>query len=188
MRDLPDNFQIDHLRAALSFVKNTDVALDIGAHRGIWSKHMATVFNKVIAFEPNYEMFKLIPDYIEKYNLACGSDSGKCSLQKGKRNTGQTNCIAGDDITMVRLDDYDLKPSFIKIDVEGMEFDVLKGARDIIMDYRPLIMIEENGLGKRYGHADNRASNLLYRWGAKKIMTLHMEPEKDVNILFGWDL
>lgn len=188
MRDLPDDFQLEHLNAALAFIKRKGVALDIGAHRGIWSKRMSQVFEEVHAFEPNIEMFeKFSPSLnVKKYNIACGYKTGRCGLQKGERNTGQTHCVEGDDIDVIDIDSFDFKPDFIKIDVEGMEFDVLRGAKKTVLKYKPLIMIEENGLCERYGHRSERASTLLKRWGAEKLMTLHMEPEKDLNILFGW--
>ena len=41
-----------------------------------------------------------------------------------------------------RLDDYSLKPYFIKIDVQGLEFEVLKGAEKTIGRYKPILLIE----------------------------------------------
>ena len=38
----------------------------------------------------------------------------------------------------------DIKPSFIKIDVEGTEYDVLQGARNVLLNYRPTIMLEKH--------------------------------------------
>lgn len=193
MRDLPDDFQLEHLNAALAFipVSRRTLALDIGAHRGIWTKRMSEVFEHVYAFEPNAVMFDQIPipQNVTTYNLACGSQISRCSLKAGKKNTGQTYCVDGNDLEIVTID-YIMPHNvgFIKIDVEGMEFDVLKGAQKTIEKYKPFIMIEENRLCERYGHKPERASRLLRKWGAKKLMTLHMQPEKDINVLFGWDV
>jgi hypothetical protein len=42
-----------------------------------------------------------------------------------------------------KLDDvYSGTPSFIKLDVEGHEINVLRGAVDIITKYKPAIMVE----------------------------------------------
>lgn len=191
MRDLPDDFQLEHLEAVFAFIpiNRRGLAIDIGAHRGIWTKRLSEVFDNVMAFEPNVEVYNRIPDIfnVTKFNNALGSFSGKVSLKAGEKNTGQTHCIAGQDVDIFQLDAFSHRcPDFIKIDVEGMEFDVLKGGKKIILAHKPFIMIEENGLGERYGHKPYRASELLKRWGAKKLMTVHMEPEKDVNVLFGW--
>jgi murein tripeptide amidase MpaA len=42
----------------------------------------------------------------------------------------------------VRLDDLRLEPEFIKIDVQGLEYQVLVGGLDTIRKYRPVIMAE----------------------------------------------
>lgn len=43
------------------------------------------------------------------------------------------------------LDSYNLKPDFIKIDVEGMELDVLVGAEKTIIESWPVLMVECTG-------------------------------------------
>lgn len=42
-----------------------------------------------------------------------------------------------------RLDEFDLSPAFIKIDVQGHELDVLRGAAQTLERYHPLLMIED---------------------------------------------
>lgn len=41
-----------------------------------------------------------------------------------------------------RLDDFKLKPYFIKIDVQGFEQEVLEGGEETIKTYQPIILIE----------------------------------------------
>jgi FkbM family methyltransferase len=41
-----------------------------------------------------------------------------------------------------RLDDFNLKPYFIKIDVQGFEYEVLVGAKKTLIECRPIILIE----------------------------------------------
>ena len=43
------------------------------------------------------------------------------------------------------LDSYNIKPNFIKIDVEGMELDVLAGAEKTIIESLPVLMVECTG-------------------------------------------
>ena len=46
----------------------------------------------------------------------------------------------------VRIDDFKLKPYFIKIDTEGSEHLVLKGLINTIKNYKPVIMVEKNDI------------------------------------------
>lgn len=183
MRDLPDDFQIEQLHASLQFVKDFRLAIDIGAHRGIWTKILCDRFQRVIAIEPT-ELVEMIDERALKVRAACGARTGKCRMQQGKRNTGQTYVMPGGNTPIITIDSLEVDPSFIKIDVEGMEPDVLKGARRTIQTHRPVVMIEENGLCERYGHSIGRASRILRAWGASRVATFHMPPEKDENRLF----
>jgi FkbM family methyltransferase len=45
-------------------------------------------------------------------------------------------------VSLVRLDDCGLEPDFIKIDVQGLEYQVLVGGLETIRKYRPVIMAE----------------------------------------------
>jgi FkbM family methyltransferase len=44
-----------------------------------------------------------------------------------------------------RLDDLDASPFFIKIDVQGLELEVLRGARQTLQRYHPVLLIEAPG-------------------------------------------
>ncbi len=41
-----------------------------------------------------------------------------------------------------RLDDFKLKPYFVKIDVQGHELAVLEGGRETLAEYKPILLIE----------------------------------------------
>lgn len=41
-----------------------------------------------------------------------------------------------------KLDDFKLKPYFIKVDVQGFEMEVLQGAEETIRKYKPIFLIE----------------------------------------------
>jgi FkbM family methyltransferase len=50
---------------------------------------------------------------------------------------------------VLRLDDLNLSPDFVKIDVQGWELNVLRGARETILKYRPVLVIERNSHNER---------------------------------------
>ena len=81
-------------------------------------------------------------------------------------------------VDVSKLDDIldDKFPTVIKIDVEGYELQVLNGAKRIL-DNPSLIavIIELNGVGKRYGVDDNEIHQLLL---SKNFETFKYNPLK----------
>jgi len=122
--------------------------IDVGGEIGSYSIPLSPYFNKIHTFEPNIENYSLIKDTIDKnnitqislYNLACGDVNSTCTVV----GTYSTEISLKEGITkIVRLDDFITDEiSFIKIDVEGFEYDVLRGAKQIIDKYKPIIYLE----------------------------------------------
>ncbi len=175
--DLPDDHDINHLRGALRILQENnvefDIAVDGGAHRGIWTRILSERFSYVFAFEPITDNFLKIPDFdnVNKINCALGDEEGTFCMAPGKHNTGQWHIGLGLNSTaVVRLDSYKISPDFIKLDIEGYELFALKGAEKTI-EHKPAIMLEMNGLSERYGYTDDdlRAylSNLGYKEAGK---------------------
>ena len=57
---------------AWPYIKNFRTYIDVGAFDGDTAKPFVNHFEKIIAFEPNPEVFKLIPESIEKVSYAQG--------------------------------------------------------------------------------------------------------------------
>lgn len=158
------------------------VFLDVGAHIGFWTIPMAKLFKKVIAFEPQPENLACLQLNVIEHKLNSSvPDCGQVAfwdvpvsdvLQKGnmvRHTTGENSGMymfspspEGAQCT-VRLDDLHFTDvRFIKIDVEGYEFNVLKGGRALIERDKPLILIESNGLERQlYGHLLHSAEAFL---------------------------
>ena len=126
---------------AWPYIKNFRTYIDVGALDGDTSAPFIKNFKKVIAFEPNPEQYKLIPEGIEKYNVGLG-DNGLNLAAHGslvKYSTG----IKQFDVQLERLDDYSFTDvDFVKIDVEHFELQVCKGAEITLKKYMPTIMFE----------------------------------------------
>jgi FkbM family methyltransferase len=140
--------------AQLEMIKNSGpnldhkVMVDVGGEIGSYAIPLSRVFKKVYTFEPNSENYTIICDTVKENNISnvevvnagCGSESGSCHLV-GKWGN-QIESGTGD-IRLVTLDDYVKEPvSFIKIDVEGFEYDVLRGAERIFTEDKPAIYLE----------------------------------------------
>ena len=138
----------------IHLVRLGDVVFECGAHHGLTTMLFASWVGpegKVFAFESaiaNYEFIQKIIalnrlNHVTAYNKAVGRE--KCAVEISSESNSvvqrSDNVFAASTevAEMVPLDDYaHLKPSFIKIDVEGCEVDVLKGARRILQNKRRL--------------------------------------------------
>jgi len=136
------------------------LALDIGANRGVWTHIMAKQGARVVAFEPNPKMFAILkaalPDEAEAHPVAISDQDGMVELKIPHYTRGYSNqhgsleaSRVGDNpfgsvpVKTARLDGLDLGPAgFIKIDVEGHELAVLRGAGEMIARDRPNMIIE----------------------------------------------
>ena len=156
------NYEKKHYNSAMKYVTNRGVALDGGAHVGIWTKRLSFLFNTVIAFEP-------IPKHIECHKKNCSSwdnvTLNECALSNKEttmdmkmgtgRNTGRStleyksNLVKGDNeiiqIQTKTLDSFNIpKVDFMKIDVEKHEVSLIQGAKETINRCDPIIFIEDH--------------------------------------------
>lgn len=168
-------YQNRQLRRSLEFVTTWGVAIDIGAHVGMWSKLLVERFDRVVAFEPMPRLRaclekNVISDRLDVVPIALGKKSGAVSFDYDESHTGMTH-VAKDRpglIPVGRLDDFRLTSvGYIKIDTEGFELDVLQGARATLLENKPIIIVEEKFHGVRhYGHEPYAAIEYLESLGA----------------------
>lgn len=130
--------------------KSKQVYFDVGANKGVYSLLASENIDTVVfAFEPHPVTYNYLLDNIElnnrpnihPYNLAIGDFNGKVrftnvdgsSTNKIILSEKESNYIL---VPVITLDEFCNKegvtPSFIKIDVEGFENDVIKGGLKIL--------------------------------------------------------
>lgn len=132
-------------------------AIDVGANFGIWSYKLSKLFQKVEAFEPLVECTAEIKAFgainINVHDVALSSAEGfnelHISIAKGRLRHGYATFgnVAGEHRTILvpvrTLDSYNFSNvAFIKIDVEGHELEVIKGAETTIAREKPVMLIE----------------------------------------------
>lgn len=138
------------------------VFVDLGANIGNHSIFVASFLSpeRVVSVEANPETFSLLRSNITMNNLdylietgsgpiAVGDRAGYGSIDVPKNNLGgaRVHCEDSESSASIRIAKADdllsnVRPSFIKIDVEGMEMEVLDGLSETINRCRPKIFIE----------------------------------------------
>ena len=90
--------------------------------------------------DKNDEIIRIdLPDYSKVNNF------GGLELLKPFRNSDNAEMQKSgnfEDVKTIKLDNFDEKVDFIKIDVEGMENLVLKGSKNLIVNHRPFLFME----------------------------------------------
>lgn len=137
------------------------LCLDIGANIGCISMALASAGKEVIAFEPQPEVYKLLVENFKgvSHNCALGSVEGTVEMPKVQYSTkgnfgglsiGMKSIYGSYNVPVRTLDSLELKGiSFIKIDVEGFETEVLRGGRETILRDKPILYIEDDRIEKR---------------------------------------
>ena len=169
------------------YVNYNSVVLDIGANLGTHTIPLSLMCNNVYSFEPQQKLFSLLKktveynklDNVKLFNNIVSNKSeeldfnntgcGRGGLSKYRPrlsgNITKENAITIDSLNLVKCD-------FVKIDVEGAEWDVLNGAHETINKYKPIIILETwktkknilklNTLCNRYNYSYNYISSDNY--------------------------
>lgn len=154
---LDGHTQLDTLDMALTFCTKTRIAVDAGAHIGLFSLHMAQVFDQVLAFEPNPPTVECLRENTKNrpnilvYQLALSNCIRPIGIKLDEKHEGNTGGAyvdfsgeTGYTTHTVELDHYDLPVlDLFKADVEGGELHALQGAVKTIDRCSPVILVEE---------------------------------------------
>lgn len=146
----------DETEKILELADPNRLCLDIGANIGVITQALVYSGHKVVAFEPQTEVYKLLRKNCpgaETINAAVGSVKGTATMPKlqysVKNNFGGISLNMRSAISypvdVVTIDDYRYdNVGFIKLDVEGWELEALKGMVDTLARCRPIMYIEDD--------------------------------------------
>jgi FkbM family methyltransferase len=147
-------YEHDMLRDMAGRVGANGWIVDVGANIGNHSLYLTAMGFYVMAFEPDPLLAKCIQSSMEInqfYNMevqcaGLGSENTTAEIvtQLNGNIGAQSLRVGRGDIPVYQLDEFMVNPSVIKIDVEGMEFKVLYGARETIARSRPVLYVESS--------------------------------------------
>jgi FkbM family methyltransferase len=164
--------------------RNSEV-IDIGANIGLYTKYMSKYVGesgRVFSIEPVPETFEYLKSNIRKFglknviplNIAVSEKKGKAIMMVPRFDDKRLNfyeasitdspnnsalCFETETNTLKGIcKQYDIKPSFIKCDVEGYEWPVFSEAGNVLTQYKPILLIEINNDLNR---PDLKTKNLL---------------------------
>jgi FkbM family methyltransferase len=172
-------------RELCALAKPGMTVLDVGAHVGYFTLLLARRVaprGRVLAFEPNFEVRTMLEENIRRNNhshvtifpfaLFCREGEGHLRGYDNL-NTFLSPAQASSEtaVPMVVFDKFagnlDLRTlDLIKMDVEGAEYDILLGMRQVLEKYHPTLVLEahRDGLVK-FGHTISALWNLLESYG-----------------------
>ncbi|MNM34941.1 Chromosome partition protein Smc [compost metagenome] len=156
------NFYEEDLLAEISRLPIAEGAFcDVGANIGNHSVFFSRVLGRdVYAFEPVLESYGLLFENLElngvaskvqAFNVALGASESCGVMQVHESNLGASRLVAeeGGGVKISLLDSIlppDSNIALIKIDVEGYECEVLRGAANTIRRCRPVLVIESQSI------------------------------------------
>ncbi len=163
-----------------------DVAVDIGAYKGYFTIQLARRFNHVIAFEPHPHNRKVLESNTRNFrNVSCrqmaisdregsisfyfGQDSSMHSIDSSfALGNGHYIKVPTTSLSKALSNmNTDFSLDLVKVDVEGAEFHVLAGAKEIIQHIRRwLIEVHSNNESQQRERC-KRMQELLQKEGYK---------------------
>ena len=165
--------EFEDMAFVLHFLRPDDLFIDVGANIGSYTV-LATAGAKAqcIAFEPGAAAFAWLERNVQLNDIAARVELHRCAV--GARAGSVALTRDGDTVNHVVIDpaadtaptetvfmttlDETLAgrvPILLKIDVEGFESEVLNGAtQTLAVPALHGVLLELNGSGRRYGHAD----------------------------------
>ena len=171
-----DQYQHRQRAWALRGLARGGHCVDVGAHVGLWLRDLCDHFDWVWAIEPRPIHHQCLEQNVmgSNYTLIkamAGDSEGHAGLEEYGGNSGHTHWRPEGVTPVIRIDSLEVTDlQFIKIDVEGFELPVIKGAEQCIRQQRPRICLEQkpHPLADQFG-GRFAARDLLTSWGYRTL-------------------
>lgn len=168
-------YEPEMIRALQLHIRYGDTCIDVGGNIGYVTLLMARLVGPsghVVSFEPVPEIFQILEENVRmncikntilersavgegeatiSLILPIGDNFSTTASVVGYAVSGESKSIT---VPSTSLDGYvsrkGLRPSVVKIDVEGAELSVLRGAQEILRQIRPVLLVEIHDLGSEH--------------------------------------
>ena len=181
-------YQTIHRTSILNYIKQfkseLNNVIDVGSHVGFWSKEFTELFKHVYAFEPMNEVREcyiknIVKDNYTLYPYGLGSVEKKVKIQYEPNESGNTFITPSGnrEIEVYPLDQFEFnKIDYIKIDAEGYEIEVCKGALKLIERDKPFIHIEKKKkVMNKTGLTEDTIHNFFESINYKEVLAIKSE-------------
>lgn len=149
----------------VSLLHEKEIFLDGGAHHGEVSLRFMNImnnqFSRVCTIEPDRNNVKVLrakfsgvhvlaPKTIEVFECALGKKAGSAKFFHSLDYASQFSSMTEEVASVCTLDELDIPATFIKMHLEGWEYEALQGGMRMLKKYRPILAIttyhKRNGL------------------------------------------
>jgi FkbM family methyltransferase len=140
------------LRYLMTLLGPSDIFADAGANLGYYTVMLSPVVDKVVAFEPvkvSYDYCKTNielnhRDNVQLHNLGLWHRETDLEMTVDRSSLMTSHVGKGETVHCVTLDQLDIRPTAIKIDIEGAEVLALEGMRQTLSSSHPIVIMELN--------------------------------------------
>jgi FkbM family methyltransferase len=128
-----------------------------GGFVGVYPVFLAGWFESVLTFEAEPDNFECLwrnlqargATRVTPSHAALWSDFGQVGMEPGGAEMGRSRVGGAGTVPAVPLDNWPIyRLDLLMLDVEGSELHALRGAERLIVQHKPVVVIEENGLGE----------------------------------------
>jgi len=151
------NNEIIYFPESIIILCRDEIYIDCGAYNGDTVQSFINAiqaksgnsYQKIYALEPDYSNYQELANYCKQFkniitiNKGAWSKVGTVKFQGSKKKTSMINESGEDIIDVTALDSMlsGSKATYIKMDIQGAEYEALKGAKKTIGNYMPKLAI-----------------------------------------------
>jgi len=161
LRILLGSYEFEQSELIFNALSSGRTFIDIGANHGYYTLMASRRVEKaglVIAYEPEPKNFDMLSRHVRWNRLtntqlrpfAVGAENGTGRFARGNgTGTGKLSKEGDIEVSVVQLDQevqqHGWQPNVLKVDVEGAEMEVLRGAAETLRVHRPDVFLSTHG-------------------------------------------